>query len=108
MRAKNCRKSVAPGLKALSDLAQESWFQRDYYDVNVYRDGPCLFYRFYQNPGILYYGQDRDSGYITGVAMSIEELHEFADTISLNTDSQKMLDYLLERVKKNPAPDHRF
>lgn len=105
---KTCRKSVAPGLKALTNLVEHSWLQRDYYDVNVYHNGPCLFYRFYQNPGILYYGQERDSGYIIGVAMSTEELNEFADTISPDTDTQKMLHYLSERAKKNPAPDHEF
>ena len=62
----------------------------------------------YQKPGALYCGQDITSSYVVGVTMTSGELHQFADTISSDTDFQKMLDYLAARAKTNPAPLHKF
>ena len=108
LRVKNCDEAAGLSLKALSKSVKDGWFQRKHNDVVVLSDGPCMFYKFYQKPGALYFGQETTSGYMVGVAMTTNELHQFADTISSNTNFQKMLDYLSERAKTNAAPAHEF
>jgi hypothetical protein len=108
VRVKNCENAAGQSLKALSKLVKDGWFQRKHNDVQVFSDGPCMFYTFYENPGALYFGQEMASGYIVGVAMSTADLHQFADTVSSHTDFQKMQDYLFARAKANPAPAHEF
>ncbi|MCF2443523.1 hypothetical protein L0657_06100 [Dyadobacter sp. CY345] len=108
LRVKNCKGAAGQGLKALSALVKDSWFQRKHNDIQVLSDGQCMFFMFYQNPGALYFGQEMTSGYDIGVAMTTTELHQMADTISPNTDFQKMLDYLAVRAKTYPAPAHEF
>lgn len=108
LRVKSCDKAAGQSLKALSEMVDESWFQRKHYDLIASSNGACMFYQFYQKSGALYAGQDITSGYLVGVAMTTNELHQFADTISLGTDFQMMLDYLAKRAKTNPAPVHKF
>ncbi|MCF0055122.1 hypothetical protein [Dyadobacter sp. CY356] len=108
LRVKNCENAAGQSLKALSELVENSWLKRKHNDVLVLSDGQCMFFRFFQKPGALYFGQEMTSGYTVGVAMTTAELHQFADTISVNTDYQKMLDYLVVRAKTNPAPVHEF
>lgn len=107
-RVKKCDAAAEQSLKALSELVKDSWFQRKHNDVQVLSDGQCMFFMFFQKPGALYFGQEMTSGYTVGVAMTTTELHQLADTISPNTDFQKMLDYLVVRAKTNPAPVHEF
>jgi hypothetical protein len=108
LQVKNCKNAAGQSLKALSELVKDSWFERKHHDVQVLSNGPCMFFMFYQKPGALYFGSDMASGSDVGVAMTTSELHQFADTISPNTDFQKMHDYLIQRAKKNPAPVHEF
>ena len=103
---KNCEHAARQSLKALSEQVKNSWFPRKHNDIQVLSDGQCMFFMFYEKPGALYFGQEMASGPIVGVAMNTTELHQFADTISTSTDFQKMLNYLLERAKTNPAPVH--
>ncbi|WP_207506474.1 hypothetical protein [Telluribacter humicola] len=105
---KDCDKASAQSLKALSGMVEDSWFQRKHYDVVAHTSGLCMFYMYYQEYNALYFGEEMSSGNIIGVAMTPDELHEFADTISTNTDFQKMLDYLEDIEKAKPAPVHEF
>ncbi|WAC13948.1 hypothetical protein [Dyadobacter pollutisoli] len=104
----SCDGAAGQSLKALSKLVKNSWFERKHNDVQVISDGQCMFYKFYQKPGALYFGQDMASGHRVGVAMTTTELHQFADTVSSHTSFQKMLDYLAARAKTHPAPAHKF
>jgi hypothetical protein len=108
MRIKSCDKAVAPSLKTLDEFVTDSWFKRAHYDVNVYSNGSCMFYTYYPKPGVLYFGQETTSGYMVRVAMTTAELHVFADTISANTSFHQMVDYLSERAKLHPAPNHEL
>ncbi|KAA6438751.1 hypothetical protein FEM33_15965 [Dyadobacter flavalbus] len=108
VKVKNCEQAAGQSLKALSNLVKDSWFERKHNDVEVLSDGPCMFFMFYQKPGVLYFGQEKTSGYLIGVAMTTSELHQIADTISVDMDFQKMYDYLLVRAKAKPAPSHHF
>ena len=108
LRVTKCEDAAGQSLKVLSKLVKNSWFQRKHNDVRVISDGPCMFFKFYQKPGALYFGQEVTSGYDVGVAMTTMELHQFADTISSHTDFQTMLGYLMLRAKTNPVPSHKF
>ena len=108
LNVKSCDEAAVQSLKALSETVEDSWFQREHYDIIGSSNGQCMFFQYYQKPGALYCGQDITSGYLVGVAMMPGELHQFADTISLDTDFQKMMDYLAARAKTNPAPVHKF
>ncbi len=89
-------------------MVKDSWFQRKHFDVIAHTSGTCTFYMYYQEYNALYFGEEMSSGYMIGVAMTPDELHEFADTISINTDLLKMMDYLKDIEKANPAPVHEF
>ena len=103
-----CETAAGQSLKELSKLVKTSWFNRKHNDVEVFSDGPCMFYMYYKKPGALYFGSERMSGYSVGVGMTEAELHQFADTISLDMDYQKMLDLLYARARTKPAPPHQF
>lgn len=108
LHLKECEGASGQAIKTLSHTVDHRWFQRKHHDVEVYVDGPCVFFQFYPEPGVLYFGSEKMSGFMVRTAMTSDELRQFADTIPAHTDFQTMLDYLFARAKTHPAPNHEL
>ncbi|ACT92924.1 hypothetical protein Dfer_1682 [Dyadobacter fermentans DSM 18053] len=108
MRVKDCERSAGQSLKALSAYVEGRWFERKHYDIEVFSDGPCMFFQYYEKPGTLYFGQATSSGHFVAVAMTSRELHQLADSIPADFGFEQMSNYLFQRAKTKPAPMHEL
>lgn len=105
---KNNEAAPGTGIKALSEIVKHSWFKRKHYDLQVFTSRERVFFKFYPDPGVLYFGLDITSGYTVGAAMTAEELQRFADTVSNQTDFTTMAGYIDKISKTKPVPRHDY